>query len=235
MGGSGGNHYTLVIAGETVPLALRHSSRARRFLLRVDPADGAVRVTLPEGVPAFEGLRFAERHLEWIAQRRAALPEARPFEPGVILPILGVEHCIHHAEWARRGVWRESGIIWVSGRREHLARRVADFLKAEARRAVTASAIDKAAKVARAVRRISLRDTRSRWGSCTAAGDLSFSWRLILAPEIVLDYVVAHEVAHLVYLDHSPAFWQVVERLAEEPRAARRWLRREGSQLWRYG
>jgi predicted metal-dependent hydrolase len=112
---------------------------------------------------------------------------------------------------------------------------VTDFLRHEARRELSARAGEKAQRIARRPGRISIRDTQSRWGSCSSDGDISFSWRLILAPEPVLDYVVAHEVSHLVHLDHGPRFWALVEKLAAEVAGPRRWLRRNGGALLRYG
>ncbi len=237
----------LTFGGRTVPLELRVSARARRLSLRLDPARGGLVLTLPEGLPPQRGLEFIERQSGWIVGRLAQLPPRVPFEDGACVPLLGVEHRIRHAPWARGAVWRDSGLLWVSGAAEHLPRRVADFLKAEARREVASRARGKAlrlqelaaaapaARPVRALRRIAVRETTSRWGSCTARGDLSFCWRLVLAPEAVLDYVVAHEVAHLAHLDHSPAFWSLCERLAQDCGGSRDWLRRHGASLQRYG
>ena len=123
----------------------------------------------------------------------------------------------------------------MSGRAEHLPRRVRDYLKAEAKQELSVRSHDKAAAIGQRVTRVTLRDTKSRWGSCSHQGALSYSWRLILAPESVLDYVAAHEVAHLVHMDHSPSFWRLVADLHPDPDSARAWLKRDGSALWRYG
>ncbi len=124
----------------------------------------------------------------------------------------------------------------MTGQPAHTERRVRDFLKAEARRQIVERAQAKAAIAGRKIRRISLRDTRSRWGSCASGGNLNFSWRLVLAPDGVLDYVVAHEVAHLVHMNHSPAFWQTVATLTDaDVKAQRAWLRRHGNGLFAYG
>jgi hypothetical protein len=148
---------------------------------------------------------------------------------------LGQPHVIVHDPAARRGVWRDAGVIRVSGFAEHLPRRVRDFLKREARAMLTERAHDKAGRLDRPIARISLRDTRSRWGSCSSDGGLSFSWRLILAPEEVLDYVVAHEVAHLMHHDHGAKFWALVTDLTPSVDAPRQWLRAHGPELHRYG
>ncbi|MGE5503700.1 MAG: M48 family metallopeptidase [Actinomycetota bacterium] len=223
------------VAGRLLPIALKRSSMARRMSLRVDPTVGGVVMVLPVGVSVAEAERFAARQRAWIAERLAALPERQVFAPGAAVPILGVPHPIRHAPTARRGVWTEDGALMVSGLVEHMGRRVADFLVAEARRQVVPRAHGLAERIGRKITRISLRDTRSRWGSCTADGALAFSWRLVMAPEWVLSYVVAHEVAHLAELNHGPRFWQVVAELGGEPRAARSWLKAHGPGLHRWG
>ena len=144
---------------------------------------------------------------------------------------------------ARRGVWREDTVIFVSGQAEHVGRRVTDWLKAEAKRCSRPWCAAMAATIDCKVARVSVRDTRSRWGSCSADGKLSFSWRLMLAPEDILTYVAAHEVAHLRHLDHRRAFWRTVnepgglcERMEEvDAGSAREWLRRSGAALHSYG
>ncbi|MGF1608396.1 MAG: M48 family metallopeptidase [Kiloniellales bacterium] len=216
-------------------LAVQRNRRARRLTLRVDQRSGELRLVLPQRVPLREGLDFAERKVDWIRDQLAALAPQRPFIDGAELPYLGAPHVIRHAPGARRGVWREAGGIWVSGHADHLSRRVTDFLKRAARDEIAARARAKAAVIERPPARVTLRDTKSRWGSCAASGELSFSWRLIMAPEAVLDYVVAHEVAHLVHMNHSRRFWKLVARLTAEVAGPERWLRDQGNGLLRYG
>ncbi|SMF62910.1 hypothetical protein SAMN06265365_12254 [Tistlia consotensis] len=233
----------LTFEGREVPLELRVSPRARRLSLRLDPGRGGLVLTLPEGLPVARGLDFVERQSGWIAGRLAQLPPRVPFADGAVLPILGADHQIRHAPWARAAVWQDGGLLWVSGAAEHLPRRVTDWLKSEARRQVARRAREKAAGLPalaetrriRQLGRIAVRETTSRWGSCTARGDLSFCWRLVLAPEAVLDYVVAHEVAHLAHLDHSPAFWRLCRQLTGEADRSRDWLRHHGMRLQRFG
>ena len=136
----------------------------------------------------------------------------------------------------RGTVWLEAGEIHVAGRAEHLARRLRDWLMAEIRRQLTPLVHAKAARVERLVKSISVRDSRTRWGSCGPDGGLSFSWRLVLAPPEVLDYLVAHEVAHLVHKNHSPRFWALAERLCDGPMdPPRAWLKANGGTLLQYG
>lgn len=226
----------LRIDGAEVPVEIRTHPRARRITLRLDRITGGLRLTLPKGVSVDEGLRFAARQQGWVQSRLSALPGPVPFADGAEVPLLGAVHTIVHRPDARRGVWRSRGEIHVSGLPEHLPRRVSDFLKAEARAAIAPRARELAARIGRTPGRITLRDTRSRWGSCTARGDLNFSWRLVMAPEDVLHYVVAHEIAHLRHMDHSPQFWELCAELTGAPmNAPRAWLKREGPSLLRYG
>lgn len=224
----------LRVAEREIPLLVSRNPRARRISISMD-GGGAVRLVLPRRTPLRQGLDFAEDKAGWILGHLDALPERVPFAAGAVLPLLGEEHVIRHDPDARRGVWRAEGTIWVSGQPEHLSRRVHDFLKVEARREMSERARQKAAIVGRLVKRLSLRDTTSRWGSCSADGNLSFTWRLILAPEAVLDYVVAHEVAHLKHMNHGPRFWALVDRLTGDVARSRRWLRERGDRLLRYG
>ena len=222
-------------SGRSVPLDLQRDKRARRITLRLEPAAGRFTLVLPRGTSLDEGLGFARHKARWMERQLAALPPRMPFAPGAVVPLLGEDHVIRHLPEARRGTWREAGEIRVSGFLDYLPRRVADFLKGEARDEITRRAFDKAERIERQIARLTLRDTRSRWGSCNSEGRLNFSWRLILTPEPVLDYVVAHEVAHLKHLHHGPRFWSLVNKLTEDMENARRWLRDNGNGLHRYG
>jgi len=220
-----------------VPLEFRRSGRARRISLRIDQAEGRVVLTAPASVARRHALDFLVRHEGWLQARIAQLPAALPFADGATVPVLGVPHLIRGDASRLRGVpARADAIITVPGAPEHLARRLTDYLKAEAKREIAARAKEKAAIVGRPVAAVTLRDTRSRWGSCSGAGRLAFSWRLILAPEFVLDYVVAHEVAHLREMNHGVRFWRLCATLTDaDPKAARAWLRRHGGGLHAYG
>ncbi len=181
------------------------------------------------------GVALLMTHAEWVADRLAAVPDALPFADGSIVPIGDVPHRIRHVPQARGGAWLQDGELCVSGRPEFLRRRVTDFLRAEALRRLSALATPKAAIVGVAARRIAVKDTRSRWGSCAADGSLAFSWRLVMTPEFVQDYVAAHEVAHLKYMNHGKRFWNLVDRLTPHASTAIPWLRAEGFRLLRVG
>ena len=223
----------LDLGGRSVTVAVRRSATARKLSLRLDPALGPLLV-LPSKVRLAEAEAFLLAHRIWLAERLARLPQRVALVAGARFPLGGVDHEIRHAPDARRGVWVEAGVLHVSGRVEHLPRRVADFIKAEAKRRIYGLAFELAARLGRTPSRVTMRDTRSRWGSCSSRGDLSFSWRLVLAPEMVLTYVVAHEVAHLAEMNHSPAFWRLVEQLVGDPGAAKRWLKANGARLHCY-
>lgn len=218
-----------------MPVRLRRHGGAKRIILRLDTRGEGVVVTLPNRVPESEGLAWAEGQRAWIAEHLGNLPVRKPFTDGAEVPLGGATHMIRHEEGARRGVWAEDGQIFVSGRLEHLPRRLTDWLRAEARRRLGAAVTDATDRLGKAAGRITVRDTRSRWGSCAANGNLSFSWRLVMAPEFVLEYVAAHEVAHLREAHHGPAFWHLVDELTNHAKAGRQWLRRHGEGLHFYG
>lgn len=225
----------LAITGLDRPVALRRNARARRLSLKLDPASGEVVVVAPLRVPAQVIADFVNRHAEWVRRRRAAMPGRTPFLPGAEIPILGVPHRIVHDPAAGRGVRCAEGELRVGGPAEHLGARLAAWLRAEARRQLLVRSRAAALKLGVTVAAVTVRDTRSRWGSCASSGRLSYSWRLLLAPESVLDYVVAHEVAHLVEMNHSARFWAVVDRLHPDADRCRAWLKAKGQDLHLYG
>jgi predicted metal-dependent hydrolase len=232
-------HFEIAHCGAVHQVALRRLRNARRFTLRVRAASRDVVLTMPTGASLKAAREFAERHAAWIGARLDRLPELVYFEPSSLAPLRGVDHRIVHCPGARGVVWiaenEDEPILCVAGEVAHVSRRVADFLKREARRDLEAATSRHCAALGVAKRRITLRDTTSRWGSCSSTGALNFSWRLVLAPPFVLDYLAAHEVAHLVHMDHSPAFWRVTRRLFPETDRAEAWLKAHGAGLHRYG
>ncbi len=233
---------TLVVnhGSQFFSIKLRRHRRARRYTLRIHPTDRAAILTMPPRGTIAEAREFAKMHGGWIAARLGRLPKAAPFQPGTVLPLRGVPHRIVHRAGERGTVWtetRDSGekILCVTGDPDFTDRRVHDFLKREARKDLQKAAQAYAGELGVRVRRVSIRDQSSRWGSCTTAGSLSFSWRLVLAPSFVLDYLAAHEVAHLVEMNHSPRFWRVVGRVCGHVERAKRWLDTHGNDLHRYG
>jgi predicted metal-dependent hydrolase len=233
---------TLVIrhGSQFFAIRLRRHRRARRYTLRIHPTDREAILTMPPRGTLAEAREFAGLHGGWIAARLGRLPKAAPFQPGTVLPLRGVPHRIVHRAGERGTVWsetRDSGerTLCVAGGIDFIERRVFDHLKREARRDLQRSALAHAEALSVRVKRISIRDQSSRWGSCTSAGSLSFSWRLVLAPPYVLDYLAAHEVAHLVEMNHSARFWRVVNRICPHVERAKSWLDTHGNDLHRYG
>ena len=226
--------------GETYSVSIKRVAGAQRFTLRVRAADGCVVLTMPPRAALSSAQAFADRSASWIATRLAALPGRIPLRPGAVVPLRGVEHRIVLDPAALRRLRVGAGedgapVIALSPRLADPAAAVLRFLMGEARADLAAAVGRHAAAVGRPVVRITLRDTRSRWGSCSSHGSLNFSWRLILAPPLVLDYLAAHEVAHLVHMDHSDRFWRVVRELAPMTDEAEAWLKRHGPGLHRYG
>lgn len=218
------------------PLSVRVSARARRVGLRIDAAERRVELVLPRGIPAELGLRFLRDRRGWIVARLAALPRPVPFIEGAVVPVLGVPHRIRRSlDPVAPPVMVLDHEIQVRGDPLHIGRRVRDHLVSLARAELARRARPLALRIGHKIARVGVRDTRSRWGSCSSSGSLSFSWRLILAPEPVIDYVVAHEVAHLAEMNHGPRFWRLVESLAPDNAEPRAWLDRHRAQLLAYG
>jgi predicted metal-dependent hydrolase len=226
---------TLTLSTGPTQVIWRRSARARKISLRIDPRAGSVIVTLPPRATQAAGMALLRDNAVWVAERLARLPNRILLADGVVMPIDGLPHCIRHVPSGRGGAWLERGELLVSGAPEFLARRAADFLRAEARRRLSALAVAKAAAAGLSPRRIIVKDTHTRWGSCTADGTLMFCWRLVMAPPHVQDYVAAHEVAHLRHMDHGRGFWTLVAQLTPNKPAAKHWLDTEGPGLMRVG
>ena len=224
---------------EVYLVRVRRHRAARRYTLRIHSATRDVVLTMPPRGSLTQAREFAEKHGAWIAARLQRIPEAAPFADGTVLPLRGTAHRIVHRRAARGTVWIETAaeerLLCVAGQAPHVARRVRDFLKREAKRDLEAASRRAAAALAVGIKRVSVRDQSSRWGSCSTSGVLSYSWRLILAPPFVLDYLAAHEVAHLIEMNHSRAFWRLVERICPHMRSAKSWLEAHGAELHRYG
>ena len=227
-------HELLKIDGRLLEVRVRLNPRARRMIVKVNPATGEISVTAPSRRGVAHALDFARGEKEWIAGQLAKAPGPVLMTPGATIPFRGKLHEIRAVARGPAPVWLEDGVIWVSGQAAHAPRRVLDFLKSEARKACEALTMKHAGRLGVKPSRITVRDTASRWGSCSSTRSLSFSWRLILAPEFVLDYVVAHEVAHIREMNHSPRFWAHVKTLVGDRDTAQAWLRINGRELQRY-
>ncbi len=213
-----------------IPLTLRRSARARRISLRVSALDGRVTLTLPERLKQDAALEFAAEKEDWIRSHLARQPDQILVGFGVELPIDGTPRQVVAAS-GRRVVL---DVDQVAVPQAAPGRTLQRYLRELARDRLVEASDYYARKLGRDYSRITLRDTRSRWGSCSSDGALMYSWRLIFAPPDVLRYVAAHEVAHLAEMNHSQAFWDQVTRLFGNYEPARQWLRQNGSALHRY-
>jgi predicted metal-dependent hydrolase len=246
------------VKGLGLPLLLRRSIRARRFSLQVSEARRGAILTMPVYSSFANADEFLSRHLDWLKERVAGLSEPVPFTHGAIIPLRGYAHMLRFA-----GSVRRRGVVWVeaaedtkaapawpqsarvprrrvprltvAGEPEHAPRRLLDWLKRQAHQDLRTRVSVHAGRLGLAPARIFVRDQTTRWGSCSTTGALSFSWRLVLAPPFVLDYLAAHEVAHLAHMNHGPRFWALVERIMPRHEEARVWLRKHGASLHRYG
>ena len=222
-------------AGGSCRVQWLHSARARRVSMRICPRQGAVVVVLPPQAARRAGLALLRAHGPWVLERLAALAPANPLLDGGSVKLGGRDHAIRHDPATRAGAVLEGDRILVGGDPAALPRRVAEFLRAEAMRRIHTLASAHGAALEVKPGAIRLKDTRSRWGSCAPDGTLAFSWRLVMAPDWVLHYAVAHEVAHLREMNHSPRFWAHVTRLTPHREAATAWLRAHGPALLRVG
>jgi predicted metal-dependent hydrolase len=223
------------IGDPAIEVRLRRNARARRMVLRVAQSGRDPTLTLPPGVPLARARAFLRDQEGWLRRHLRSRPGGTAVRDGSVLPFGDASLTLR--AHPGRSMRCADGILHVPGHAAGFAPRVAAYLREQARAACVAAAARHAARLGLRPGRISLRDPRSRWGSCTSAGDLMFSWRLVLAPAAVLDYVVAHEVAHLKEMNHSPRFWAVVRRLYPDYEVPRDWLRRHGAALhgWDFG
>ncbi|PPE79515.1 metal-dependent hydrolase [Kaistia algarum] len=232
------DHCHVEIDGERVRVALNWNPRASRYTLRLR---GSVRepvVTIPYRGTLAEVRGFLDRHRGWLKARIDALPMATPLADGASIPLRGESVRLRHV--GGRGTVRLQHTLTgdelvVAGDAEHLPRRVTDFLKREARADLEAATARHAAALGVTVKAIRLGDPASRWGSCSSSGTIAYSWRIIMAPPEVLDYLVAHEVAHLREMNHSPRFWRLVRTICPGMEAGKDWLHRHGASLHAVG
>ncbi len=226
--------------GESYLVEVKRHSAARRYTLRVRETGRNIVLSMPPRGSIRQAKSFAERNITWIAARLKRLPPTIPFAEGETIELRAIPHRIVHRPDARGTVWTEyssngEALLCVAGKADHIARRIRDYLKREAKRDLTKAARRHAEMLDVSIRAISVRDTASRWGSCSRNGGLSFSWRLIFAPVFVLNYLAAHEVAHRIELNHSRRFWKILDQIFADRHRAEAWLRTHGSSLHRYG
>jgi len=226
------------IGARSVPLIARVNRRAKRLIVKVDPVAGEILVTAPSKRTLREAIRFAHDRTEWIAAQLDDRLKAQPFTDGMTIPYRGALHTILRSGGPRKPVEIDTEFlptIRVGGDEVHLNRRLTDWMKRQAREILIERVDHYCARLDKKRGAICIRDTRTRWGSCSSDGALSFSWRLIMAPPEILDYVAAHECVHLMHMNHSPAFWRQLAALGINSRAAANWFNDKGAALFSYG
>ena len=229
------------IDGLDAAVEVRRHPSARRMTLRVSRTKRAVIVTVPMQCDEAAAGTFLNRHIEWVRDRLGNLPEPVPFADGVVMPVRGVFHRVQFSgtvsgrHLAACVASDEGPLLQVHGRAELAGRHLKAWMFEQARADLDERVLFHAGRLDVRAKRIAVRDQTSRWGSCSTTGVLSFSWRLILAPPPILDYVAAHEVAHLAEMNHGPRFWALVRETMPELDDAKRWLATRGVDLHRYG
>jgi predicted metal-dependent hydrolase len=226
------------LGGGRHAVPVRRSKRAQRMTLKIDSRLGGPVLTLPRRFSLAEAQRFLARHAGWLESRMDQLPPSVPFIDGGLFPLRGEPTRIAHRPGRGSVSFHGAGmepVVTVHGGAVHLGRRLTDWLKSEARSDLTRSVERHAAELGVRPSAIRIRDTGTRWGSCSSRRTLSFSWRLVLAPPSVLDYLAAHEVAHLKHMNHGPKFWRLVGLLDPDYRDAEDWLKRDGPALFAVG
>ena len=213
------------------PVLIKRHSRARKMKLRYDPMNECAVVTMPPRGSEKAAIKFAEQNLIWLEKQKTSSPEQIFLSPGSCIPYKGETFIIIHRADRSGRIQIEDNSFIVGGPIEGFPVRLENFLKKQARLTIEPIARDMSLLIRKRFVRIQIRDTSSRWGSCSSSGTLSFSWRLILTPPEILTYVVAHEIAHLKEMNHSPAFWAVVDQMVDNAKSSRKWLKTEGQQL----
>ncbi len=212
-----------------------NSPRSRRLTLRIDKKDRIAVLSIPKYCSRKKAVSFVESHQDWILDNLRKIPELKTFQDKDEISIFGKTYQIIHSN-IRGGTYldKKDKILYVSGGREFLHRRVKDFIKKIAQEEFTKRSHELADKIDKKVNNVFIKDTKSRWASCSSLNNINYSWRLALAPEYVIRYIVAHEVSHLKHHDHSPYFWALVEYLEENANKGREWLVENGHQLYIY-
>ncbi|NBX03609.1 MAG: M48 family peptidase [Alphaproteobacteria bacterium] len=226
--------YSITINNREFPIMIRRHATSKRMVVRYQPLQSCVTLTLPRYVSARQGVAFVHSKQQWLENQIDTHPQRTEFSDGKTIPILGQNYIVRHVG-GRGVVEKTEGEILVHGDAAFMERRLRAWIIACAREEISVRAAKKASIIGKKFTKVSMRDNSSCWGSCNRLGHLSFSWRLIFAAPEILDYVVAHEVAHLAHLDHSKAFWSVVAQLCPHWEHYRHWLKTHGKTLYAFG
>ncbi|MDB2683015.1 M48 family metallopeptidase [Alphaproteobacteria bacterium] len=217
---------------------MKRSTRAKRISLRLDNKDRVFVLTVPKRCSAKQAQDFALTHEEWMQEKLEELPESVPFVHGSIIPILGYNReleIFYNKSLKATDIVLRRNRLTVYTNREDPTQRIVRFLKSLAKETMEEIAYERAARIRKTINNLYVRDTKTRWGSCSSDGNISLSWRLIFAPFEAMDYVVSHEVAHLKHLDHSPRFWALCRELSDDYENGHYWMKHYGPELMRFG
>lgn len=215
-------------------IEVRQSHSLRKLVLHIDSKNRIPVLSVPKFCSRKRAIEFVNENMDWISEQLQKLPEIRYFKDGEQILLFGQSVTIKHMPTARGGVWLEQGFLCVSGKQEFLHRRVRDYIRKKAADEFYKLSSELAKQIGCKVNRVIIKDTKSRWGSCSSLNNINYSWRIALAPDFVINYLMAHEVSHLKHQDHSDEFWQCVASLCPEWSKGNSWLRRYGKTLYAY-
>ena len=216
------------------PLKVTKSAQAKRLTLRIDGKSRQAVLSIPPRCTQKQAIKFVTEHQEWIIEHLQNLPQVKHFTSGENISFFGQEILIQHAPEKRWGARIEQGVLYVSGESEFTHRRVKDFIKKEAQKTFLLRSQKLASKIDCKVHDVVIKDTKSRWGSCSSLNNINYNWRLALAPKEVIDYIIAHEVSHLAHQDHSKEFWSCVKKLCPTYKIGQSWLKQHGKELYMF-
>lgn len=215
-------------------LEVKTSFKAKRISLKIDAKKKLPIITMPKFCSANYAIDFIKRNQEWIENSLNKIPEKIIFSHGDKISIMGQIYEVNHCPDAKSGVWLEGGKVNVSGGEEFLNSRLKNFVIKVAKNELSKLGREKAKNIKCYVNKISIKDTKTRWGSCSTKSNINFSWRVVLAPSIVIDYLISHEVCHLIHHNHSKEFWNDVNKLAIDMESGKQWLKENGNSLFSY-
>lgn len=210
------------------------SRSGRKISLRIDAKERIPVLSVPRFCSRKRAISFVNENMDWLIENLSKIPPQKKFSDGMRFLLFGEEVIIKHSPQQKRGTWLENNVLYVSGSAEFLHRRVRDYIKKTAAAKFYAQSAELAAKIGQKLSGVSIKDTKSRWGSCSTLHHINYSWRIALAPRSVIDYLIAHEVAHLKHQNHSSAFWNCVAELNADWQSGYSWLKQNGKTLYKY-
>lgn len=223
------------IDGHLLTLVIQSHNLAKRLRLKCDPFQRKIFLTHPEGARIKDIDAFFTKAHAWLRQQVSNATSRTDLKHGSTIPILGVNYLIQYQPGEKPDVQVDQGLITVKGDENRLQLVLGKWLRFHALGILKERSQKMATKIGVSIHKIKVRELKSIWGSCAADGSLTYSWRLVMAPAFVLDYICAHEVSHIKERNHGPKFWALVESICPDYKDAKAWLRKEGRILFSYG